>query len=46
MNVKGQGNVTAIRLTHKGCQMNLESILPAVHRGEVDLAQKKRYCIY
>lgn len=31
MNIKGHGEVSAIRLTHKGCQLNFENILPSVY---------------
>ncbi len=35
MNIKGHGKVSVIRLTHKGCEMNLEHILPTVYMESV-----------
>lgn len=32
MNVKGNGYVSKICLTHKGCQKNLVCMVPVVHR--------------
>ena len=37
MYIKGCGELSAIRLTHKGHQLNFENILPAVHMGCVDI---------
>ena len=31
MNIKGYGEVSTIRLIHKGCEMNFENMLPVVY---------------
>ena len=32
MNIKGYGEVSAIRLKHNGCEMNMEHIMPIVYK--------------
>lgn len=37
MKIKGYGEVSAIRFTHKGCDMNFEHIFPAVYMGNIEV---------
>lgn len=36
MKINGHGEVSAMRFTHKGCNMKFEHILPAVYMGNVE----------
>ena len=32
MNIRGYGEVSAIRLKHKGCEMNMQCVLPVEYK--------------